>query len=493
MAPNEVPYTHSYDREQLAKALQVLAEATSLDLQDLFFMEDAPEPDEGDQGLDFILDEAGRNESLRTYLPEDDNGVNLTPRFLVSAIGELNSGATVRDSHSLYTPGRYLARVEAIDDVHAYNLQGLLAAYTLQGLRAAPRDPDQMEPFERYRVAVEKYEKEKQRAPTDFDFEDPERWNAYNHVNSAASELIGPERHFQLEQLWNGVTLRFALISGFSHLALNVALKGEWVKDYPPYFADDLAVEVEWVDRALTLEEARAASQAYQYSLETSLGLKLKPSERTPVDELPDFEDEQPDDLVLGRIRPLRDGPGQDELHSLYLRATATTDLEVQHLFFTKVVEYVSQTVVRRERNESVRRWLTDQRALQPDAVYIEGLATLVGEQDRRARDDLSALKLTVAMCCDALLLAPHAPRFLKLASVTSESSRQERRQALEGLAETIHSTRNEIAHAKANYKPTGNECPPEDLGTLVGCMRQVAQLAIAWYSEQPASLRVHR
>jgi len=479
-----VSFTHSYDREQLAKALQVLAEATSLDLQDLFFMEDAPEPDGGEQGLDFLLDEAGRTESLRTYLPEDDNGVNLTPRFLVSAVGELNSGATVRDSHSLYTPARYLARVEAIDDVHAY---------TLQGLRAAPRDPDQMEPFERYRAAVEGYEEEKLRAPTDYDFEDSDRWKAYNQVNSAARELIGPERHFQLEQVWNGTTLRFALISGFSHLSLDVAMTGEWLKDYPPYFADDLAVEVEWVDRALTLEEARAASQAYQYSLETSLGLKLKPSERTPVDELPDFEGEHPDDLVLGRIRPLLQGPGQDELHSLYLRAVATTDLEVQHLFFTKVVEYVSQTVVRHARNESVRRWLTNERALQPDAVYIEGLASLVGMHDRRAREDLGALKLTVTRCCDALLLAPHAPRFLDLASVTAASSHQVRNQALEELAETIHSTRNEIAHAKANYRPTGHECPPQDLGTLVGCMRQVAQMVIAWYSEQPASLRVHR
>lgn len=96
-------------------------------------------------------------------------------------------------------------------------------------------------------------------------------------------------------------------------------------------------------------------------------------------------------------------------------------------------------------------------------------------------------------MFCDALLLAPLAPSFLNLASVTAGSSLQERKQALESLAETMHSARNETAHAKANYEPTGKEYPPEDLGALVDCRRQVAQLAIAWYSEQPANLRVHR
>lgn len=477
------------------QAVTLFLEKASLDLDYMFDLDDLDDYSESSSvegDLRRLFDKAGRGKVLSMFLPRVDHLISVSTRFLTSAIAEITSAATLRTSGYLFTPSRYLLRVQAIDDVHAYSLHTL---------RANPREPEQVEPYQRYTAAVERFEAIDQEldqvggtaATTMNRKKMVTRSKALREVEEAEAKLVAPDRHFQLEQRWNGAILRFALVSGFSHLALDAVLLGDYMDYYPPYFDEDLAIEVEWVDGPLTHNEAHAASLAYQYSLETSLGLKLKPSERTPVDELPDFEEDRHDALTVGRIRQLRDGPGQNDLHALYLRAIATSDLEIQHLFFTKVVEYVSQTVLRQERNEAVRQWLRAERALRPDAEYIEDLARAVAAHDRRARDDLSALKLTVVTCCEAQLLAPQAPQFLSLASITSESSPQERKQALERLAETIQSTRNEIAHAKANYEPTGRECPPAELGALVRCMRQVAQMAIAWYGDQPAHLRYHR
>jgi len=476
--------TQTDKRQSFAEVLQLLLERTSFELDELIFdflCEPAPEFEDEDDFRTF-LDQAGPSLALRVHLPEDEDGLTLTIGFLTTAIAELTTEDIYRDNRLLLTPARYLERVQPIDDAQTY---------TLLQHPTEPREPEQLEPYTRYRAALHEYEALGNGSGEGTTVSN--RIRAWRELSNVRMELVAPDRHFQLVERWNGTTLRFALIVGFSHLGLDAVLQREWTRDYPPYSPDDLAVEIEWTDRPLSLEEAQAASRAYQYSLEASVGIRLTGTERASVEELRVLEEAEFENPPIGRLRPLRDGPGLDELHSLYLRATATTDLEVQHLFFTKVIEYVSQTVVRQERNEAVRRWLTAENALRPDAEYIEDLARLIGTHDRRAREDLGALKLTVITCCDALLLAPLAPQFLDLASITTDSSPQERKQAMERLAEAIHSTRNEIAHAKANYEPTGIECPPEELGTLVGCMRQIAQTAIAWYSDQPATLRVHR
>lgn len=468
----------------------LLLEKSGLSLDTFFSIEDDPGLDGGGQDLERVIDQINTEDSVWFYLPEDPDGVRVTTEFLVCTIDELNSELTRRTSQYLFTPSRYLVRIQAVDDFHAY---------ILPDLHASPRDSVPVGAYERDLAAFERLES----IPIGDDTKDTSRASARRdpplNVYAATSGSYRPIRHFQLLHKWNGTTIRFSLISGFSQLALDSVFTSNWTKDYPPYFHEELAIEVEWVDGPLTLEEAHAASNAYQYSLETSLGLKLKSTERTPVAELLDFEEEllnsregRVDGLTRGRIRPLLDGPGLDELHSLYLRATATTDIEVQHLFFTKVIEYVSQTVILQDRDDAVRRLLNTEKALQPDAAYIDALVKQVVSHDRRTRDDLGALKVTIVTCCDALLLAPYAPPSLSLASITTDSTPQERQRALERLAETIHSTRNEIAHAKANYERTGKECPVQDRGVLIDCMRQIAHAVINWYSNQPADFRVH-
>ena len=53
-------------------------------------------------------------------------------------------------------------------------------------------------------------------------------------------------------------------------------------------------------------------------------------------------------------------------------------------------------------------------------------------------------------------------------------------------VATILYATRNSIVHAKANFKPTGNECPQEDLFQLNIFMRKLCKDLIFWKDKHP-------
>lgn len=61
----------------------------------------------------------------------------------------------------------------------------------------------------------------------------------------------------------------------------------------------------------------------------------------------------------------------------------------------------------------------------------------------------------------------------------------------MEILAEAIYDTRNEIAHAKANYKKKGKECPQKQKNEFVEMLDYIAVKCIRWFSMQPEEKRV--
>jgi hypothetical protein len=129
--------------------------------------------------------------------------------------------------------------------------------------------------------------------------------------------------------------------------------------------------------------------------------------------------------------------------------------------------------------------------ALAPDAQFIRDLE-MAFEEFRVFRKDSEAMKLTVQTCCDAAQLAPMAPPFLaKLRTVTSQTKAEERRSALQTFGAAVAATRNEVAHAKANYAPTGEECPTDQLAQFVHCVKLAAQQCIRWFSAQHERVRV--
>ena len=60
----------------------------------------------------------------------------------------------------------------------------------------------------------------------------------------------------------------------------------------------------------------------------------------------------------------------------------------------------------------------------------------------------------------------------------------------LQNIATAICNTRNEIAHAKANYTPKQLECPYKEREQFCQMLEIVAVKAIRWFALQPEEKR---
>jgi hypothetical protein len=117
-----------------------------------------------------------------------------------------------------------------------------------------------------------------------------------------------------------------------------------------------------------------------------------------------------------------------------------------------------------------------------PDSAYILELQALF-DAERANRQDRVAIILTTRTCCDAEELRHSAPECCrKLCELPSAASEKERDAALENFAECVVSTRNMLSHAKANFDPTGFECPIDQLNQLARCLRVAAQQVIHYF-----------
>ena len=61
----------------------------------------------------------------------------------------------------------------------------------------------------------------------------------------------------------------------------------------------------------------------------------------------------------------------------------------------------------------------------------------------------------------------------------------------IENLVAAIYDTRNEIAHAKANYEKKGLECPGEDRVQFSEVLDRIAVRCIRWFAMQPDERRI--
>ncbi|MBW4657263.1 MAG: hypothetical protein KME15_01190 [Drouetiella hepatica Uher 2000/2452] len=287
-----------------------------------------------------------------------------------------------------------------------------------------------------------------------------------------------------------GAEVHCSLTKGFTIFGILISSIGEYDKYFPPILDADLFIEIRFNQRVSELK-IWEIFESYLFELNSSLNISVSVSPRPYLET--SWLDERCDNYIPDpRFRPLLLGKGLSELLKLYNRATASNDPDVQILYFTKVVEYVSQTVVRIQSHEAIRAKLLSPRALQPDAEYISELENLV-ETQRNFKKDREAIRQTILICCEVSELAKLAPSFLlkDFKHISSESNQQDKAKALEALAKSLYSTRNEIAHAKANYAPTGEECPQDQLVSFSQCIQVASQQVIRWYYFTPESIRL--
>lgn len=307
-------------------------------------------------------------------------------------------------------------------------------------------------------------------------------------IYQLSQRLDTPTEYFCSEEFnVGGKSLICRLVKGFTIFQFKVLSEGYISEDDSPDFSYDTFVEILF-KTPISEELANNILEAYLFELNSSLGIILK---KSPIIN-PYDEDDFYYPVTNPRLRPLLLGNGIYELLSLYNKGVGSDDPQIQVLLLAKVIEFVSQTVVQQQFNESVRAKLLSNECLNPDAKFISDLATLIEEQSEFKRDR-EAIRLTVLTCCDAVELAKHSPKyFTELKRLTQNSKRKEKEEALSKVATTISATRNAIAHAKANYQPTGDECPSEEIREFASLLALMAQQVIRWYDSRNDFIKIY-
>lgn len=231
-------------------------------------------------------------------------------------------------------------------------------------------------------------------------------------------------------------------------------------------------------ENSIDLSDAEEVIQAFIFECGTSLNLNLTPAPRpTSYDFFYIDEEDDKQEKNKIRLRSLIQGKGISEVLKIYNSGNDIHNSEFLILTYTKVIEYISQTVLRKEMLDSITKKLYSPRALNPDSSFILELEKLYDEH-RNFSKDHHAIKLTVQTCCDISDIASIAPKFLKKLS-------------LETLASAISDTRNMIAHAKTNYRYKGHECPVDEMEQFAQCLKVVANQTVRWFARQHEDSRI--
>ncbi|ARF16395.1 hypothetical protein SporoP17a_03165 [Sporosarcina ureae] len=137
----------------------------------------------------------------------------------------------------------------------------------------------------------------------------------------------------------------------------------------------------------------------------------------------------------------------------LYNSTLSSMDYEILILTYTKVIEYVSQTVIRQDLINSATKKFFSTGAVNPDANYILELSKIF-ESNRNNQKYYFSIKLTIETCCDLNEIVTIAPPFLRFTKrLCIDIKNDNRIKAVEEVANAISNTRNMFAHAKTNYE----------------------------------------
>ncbi|HAS6962847.1 TPA: hypothetical protein I7303_24195 [Vibrio parahaemolyticus] len=238
----------------------------------------------------------------------------------------------------------------------------------------------------------------------------------------------------------------------------------------------------------LTLEHCRKVYKSYVFEANAVANVTIKSDPNIAYDMEDHLEEDDSDFEITELKRPLIICDDTDKVIELYNKAICCDDDEVTILFYCKVIEFISETVVREKVTTEARKVLLSNKALTPNANFVKELQELF--KDHSYQKDADSLKLTVQTCGYFTDLELLTPEFIQQ-KVKTERKKGGNWAALGVIADSITAVRNKIAHAKSNYRLTGKEIPEEQYPQLSELLRVLAQQCIRWYSAQSPLARV--
>ncbi len=295
----------------------------------------------------------------------------------------------------------------------------------------------------------------------------------------------------QLEKsiILDGIEYTVGLFHGFCIYHLLVEESGNFDKYCPSYTSEDYFIRVKTKTESIKLKEADSLASAYAFELQSSFDIILPFSSGRIDDEYTDYSTES----LIGRenqMFPLIYGNGATELLEIYNTAKNTYDVDFKILGLTKVIEYIAPTIAQKELIEKVTLKLSSSSVFAPTAAYISELGAIYDKHRNTTAKDSELIKLSIITAVTVDDIWDVLPVFIKN-KLEKPKVEAECNALLEKIAEHIYSTRNEIAHAKANYEKRGTECPNKEKSSFSKMLEVVAIRCIRWFAIQPEEKRV--
>lgn len=282
-----------------------------------------------------------------------------------------------------------------------------------------------------------------------------------------------------------------SLHNGICLYHLKVEESGNYDKYLPSYSQGDYFIKVV-CDDVLDIQVADSLASSFMFEIYSTHNLRLEFSNGRPDPEFFDYDELDLSEKPL-EIFPLIYGRGMKKIIEIYNKAKTTYDEDYKILSFTKVIEYIAPTVANEKLYEAVRLKLTSPDVFSPTSKFINELGEIYKKYQNDICKDLELLKLAIFTVLYFDEIHSKFPVYLQRKNFSDIKNIDENTQQeyMEILAEAIYDTRNEIAHAKANYKKKGKECPQKQKNEFVEMLDYIAVKCIRWFSMQPEEKRV--
>lgn len=287
-----------------------------------------------------------------------------------------------------------------------------------------------------------------------------------------------------------GKDYHISVYNGFCLYHLKVKESNNYDKYLPDYSEHDYFVRITGDDIDQKVADSLAVS--FIFELQATHNVLLSFSEGRPDFEEVYYEDEELTDHPFG-IFPLLYGRGIKELLIIYNKAKVTDDCDYRILSFTKVIEYISPTIAQAKLYDQVRLKLSLPAVFVPTADYVIELGEIFRKHQADIIRDSELIRVAITTVVELEELWNELPRFVKPAKQSRFADINEEMKAtcMENIVAGVYDTRNEIAHAKANYVKKGKVCPLEEKRQFVKMLDGIAVRCIRWFDMQSEEKRV--
>lgn len=314
-------------------------------------------------------------------------------------------------------------------------------------------------------------------------------YNTFNNPKRYYTYEESPQLLLEKMVVIDGTTYSIGLFKGFCIFNLLVEESGKYDEFNPSFSPYDYFVRVFCKEKKIEMKIADALATSYVFELQSTFDLQL-PFSSGRIDA--EYNDRSDEDLkgAESRMFPLMYGEGTQDLLTLYNTAKNTVDLDFKILGFTKVIEYIAPTIAQKELIENVTLKLTSPIVFKPTATFIAELGAIYEKYQNISNKDAELIKIAVFTSIRLEEIWDKVPIFIKHKQVILPQE-TDHELFLERISECIYSTRNEIAHAKANYEKRGTECPQKEKFQFCTLLETIAVRCIRWFSLQPEEKRV--